>query len=520
MTSDSGIPRIDPGPGAPTPPIGIAGGAPDASTRTDAVAVGIPDAVLERLRAAGAAVSVEQGALAEAGRDWWPLAMTWATEGIVPARAGALVAPESAEQVPEILAVCNENRIPVTASAGRSGVLGGSVPLFGGVQLDLCGLAGIAGVDDTSLVVDVGAGTFGDRFEDELRDSHGLTCGHWPQSMVLSTVGGWLACRGAGQLSTRYGKIEDMVVGLDVALADGTTITTGGAPRQATGPDLNQLFVGSEGTLGVITSARLRVHPAPAATARGAWAFEGFPDGLDFCRRILRRGATPAVLRLYDGVESDRNYHLGTDRSVVLVLDEGDEILVEASLAVARDEARNLDGAPAERLDDSVLDHWIAKRNDVSQLEPLVEGGIVVDTMEVSGRWSVLPGAYRSAIDAMSAVPGCLAASAHASHSYGDGACLYFTFAGKVEGDDNSLEARAALHRAMWAAGQEATLAAGCAVSHHHGIGLHRGAWLRGAMGHSHDVLAALKTALDPNGILNPGKLGLPSPFGSADLPR
>src|SRR2546423_708440 len=108
-------------------------------------------------------------------------------------------------------------------------------------------------VDDTSLLVDVRPGTFGDLFEHQLRTDHGLTLGHWPQSMALSTVGGWLACRSAGQYSTRYGKIEDMVVGLEVALADGRLIRTGGgAPRAAMGPDLNQLFVGSEGTLGVI----------------------------------------------------------------------------------------------------------------------------------------------------------------------------------------------------------------------------------------------------------------------------
>ena len=114
-----------------------------------------------------------------------------------------------------------------------------------------------------------------------------------------------------------------MVVGLDVVLADGRTLTTGGAPRAAAGPDLTQLFVGSEGTLGVITGARLRVHPAPGAERRDAWSFGSFEDGLDACRRILRRGATPAVLRLYDDVEANRSYQTG-DRHVLLVYDEGD----------------------------------------------------------------------------------------------------------------------------------------------------------------------------------------------------
>src|SRR3546814_9186271 len=103
----------------------------------------------------------------------------------------------------------------------------------------------------------------------------------WPQSVALSTVGGWLACRSAGQLSTRYGKIEDMVLGLDVVLADGRRIQTGGAPRAAVGPDLNQIFVGSEGTLGIITGARLRLHTAPRRERRAAYTFDSFAAGLD-----------------------------------------------------------------------------------------------------------------------------------------------------------------------------------------------------------------------------------------------
>ena len=142
-------------------------------------------------------------------------------------------------------------------------------------------------------MLDVAPGTFGDHLEHQLRTEHGLTLGHWPQSVALSTVGGWLACRSAGQLSTRYGKIEDMVLGLDVALADGRQISTGGAPRAAVGPDLNQLFVGSEGTLGIITGARLRLHPAPRHERRAAYGFASFADGLDAMRRAPSSGAPP-----------------------------------------------------------------------------------------------------------------------------------------------------------------------------------------------------------------------------------
>ena len=505
------------GPASPTSPIPLAGGAPAAVARTAVPPVAVPDAVVERLGATGSTVSTDAATLAEASRDWWPLAMTWAVEGQVGGLASVVVQPSSPEQVAEVLAVCNEARVPVTAAAGRSGVLGGSVPIFGGVVLDLCGLVGIRSVDDTSLEADVLAGTFGDRFESALRKQHGLTCGHWPQSMTLSTVGGWLACRGAGQFSTRYGKIEDMVVGLDVALADGRTITTGGAPRQAAGPDLTQLFVGSEGTLGVITAARLRLHPAPSYFGRSAWAVPSFTDGLDFCRRVLRRGATPAVLRLYDGVESDRSYHVGTERNVVLILDEGDPAIVDAVMSVAAEEARTRSGEPAERLDDSLVDQWLLKRNDVSQLEPLIKGGLVVDTMEISGPWAALPGIYDAVVAAMLAVPGILAASAHCSHSYVDGACLYFTFGGDPA--ENTAESKAALHAAAWDAAQRAVLERGGSVSHHHGVGLHRGKYLAQALGGAHDVLQSIKDALDPNGVLNPGKLGLRSPFGIPDLP-
>ncbi|MFM7068151.1 MAG: FAD-binding oxidoreductase, partial [Actinomycetes bacterium] len=365
--------------------------------------------------------------------------------------------------------------------------------------------------------VDVLAGTFGDKFEAELRSTYGVTCGHWPQSMTLSTVGGWLACRGAGQMSTRYGKIEDMVVGLDVVLADGTQITTGGAPRQAAGPDLNQIFVGSEGTLGIITGARLRVHPAPTYERRGAWAFASVADGLDACRRILRRGGTPAVLRLYDGVESDRNYQVGTDKVVVLALDEGEPTVVDGTFAVVEDVM-----SAAERLDDSLVDHWLEKRNDVAALEGLISNGFVVDTMEVSGAWADLPGAYDAVVAAMLAVPGVMAASAHCSHSYLTGGCLYFTFGGRPQTDDGvepTADQKQALHTAIWDAGQRAALAHGMSLSHHHGVGLHRGQYLADALGGGFGVLTALKSALDPNGILNPGKLGLVSPFGSVEFP-
>lgn len=500
MTEPHDLPPV--GRGAPTPPIALAGDPAGVGARLGAARVPVPDAVLAEIQAI-CPVTTEAAARAEASRDWWPQAMIWALDGQVAALADAVASPTSAEQVAAVLAVCDRARVPVTAAGGRSGVCGASVPVHGGVVLDLCGLTGILDVDATSLVLDVAPGTFGDHLEHSLRTGHGLTLGHWPQSVALSTVGGWLACRSAGQLSTRYGKIEDLVLGLDVVLADGRTISTGGSPRAAVGPDLTQLFVGSEGTLGIITGARLRLHPVPRHERRAAYRFASFEDGLDAMRRIVQRGATPAVLRLYDPTEADRTYHTG-DQALLLVLDEGDPAIVEVTMELVAEVG--LDGH-AE--DVAHVGHWLEHRNDVGALEALIRRGYVVDTMEVAGRWRDLPAIHRETVAALGSVTGTVAASAHQSHTYPEGGCLYFTFAGSVDAGD-----RDRYYREAWEAGTRAALLAGGGLSHHHGVGLNRNRFVAEALGPAVEVLRAAKAALDPNGILNPGKLGLPSPFG------
>ncbi len=498
----------------PTPVTPVDTGGGTVVDRLGGPRVEVDEGMRRRLADICDTVSADEEERADAARDWWPLAIAWAAAGQVPARPAVVARPTDTAQVAAVLAVCDEARVPVTAAGGRSGVCGGSVPLFGGVALDLCSLSGFGEIDRDSLVADVRAGTFGPDVEKGLR-AHGLTLGHWPQSMDLSTVGGWLACRGAGQYSNRYGKIEDMVTGLEVVLADGRVVRTGGnGPRAATGPDLTQLFVGSEGTLGVITEGRFRIHPVPEAEGRRAFGFATFAEGLDACRRILRRGCAPAVLRLYDESESGRSFDR-PDTNVLVVLDEADPHLLEATLAVVDDECAN--GSP---LDTGLVDRWLEHRNDVSALAPLWRSGIVVDTAEVSARWRVLPELYRGVLDALHRVEGTIVASSHQSHAYTDGACLYFTFAGRPAGDGSEPGATAArYYRRAWDEVTRATLAAGGAISHHHGIGLNRGRFLADALGEGFGVLTALKGALDPHGILNPGKLGLESPFGPVPWP-
>ena len=457
--------------------------------------------VLDRLGAA-APTTTDESATAEASRDWWPLAMHWALDGQVPRRAAAVCRPTTVEQVTEIVSICAAAGVPLTVAGGRSGVCGASVPACGGIVVDLTALAGVVAVDETSGIVEVLAGTFGPDLEAELA-VHGLTVGHFPQSFDIATVGGWVACRGAGQYSTRYGKIDEMVAGLEVVLADGSVIRTGGAPAAATGPDLGRLFLGAEGTLGIVTRAWLRTHPLPPAQGRGAYAFASFADGIDACRRILRRGATPAVLRLYDEVESQRGHDGdGTDH-VLLVLDEGDPAIVEATMAVVADEC-----AAARPADVGLVERWLAHRNDTNALQALTRKGYVVDTLEIAAPWSKLVDVFDATRAALRAVAHARPASCHLSHSYVDGACLYFTFAAAPP--PNEVEST---YVALWDAGQRAVLAAGGNLSHHHGIGLNRSRFMGEALGGGLAVLQAVKDALDPGGILNPGKLGLRHPF-------
>ena len=494
-------------------PLPLDAASADAATRFPAETA-VDPAVVDHLRAACPSVSSSAADRVEAGRDWWPLSTWWAVEAMAPALPAVVCRPETAEEISAVLRICREAAVPVTPFAGASGVCGGSIPVHGGVSLDLTGLAGIVALEPEDLRVEVRAGTFGPDLESELRAA-GLTLGHWPQSIELSTVGGWLACRGAGQYSTRYGKIEDMVAGLEVVLPDGRIIRTGGAgPRAATGPDLTQLFVGSEGTLGVITSTTLRVHPAPPAERRAAYGLASFESGLDVCRAVLRRGATPAVLRLYDPAESARNFDVA-DRAALIVVDEGDPRLIDATMAVVDSEAQAAGGTD---LGESLAGRWLERRNHIPSVADLVRGGLVVDTVEIAAPWSSLSAIYRDAIGAISSIDGTIAASAHQSHAYIDGACLYFTFAGRPTAPGRA--AAEEYYRWAFDAVTAATIAHRGSISHHHGIGLNRARYLVGHLGPAFSVLQSVKDALDPAGILNPGKLGLADHFGVLrDLP-
>jgi alkyldihydroxyacetonephosphate synthase len=435
--------------------------------------------------------------------------MHWSLNAQTARRADVICRPTTTKHISDIVALCSTNSVPITVSGGRSGVCGAAIPLFGGVVIDTTSLAGVISVDEISGLVEVLPGTFGPDLENTLRQKHGLSVGHFPQSFEISTVGGWIGSRGAGQFSTRYGKIDDMVAGLEVVLADGSVILTGTEPAGAAGPSLTSLFIGSEGSFGIISKVWLRAHPIAPTERRAAYMFGSFADAVEAMRLAIRSGATPAVLRLYDERESKRAHGGDGTQCALLVLDEGETVLIDAMMKVVDNAciANN-----AQSADVALVEHWMNHRNDTSGLQALSKKGFVIDTMEVAVCWSKVNQVAETVKKTIMTVTGARSASCHISHSYIDGACIYFTFV--AEPASNTLEAIEIAYEAIWSAAQNSALDAGANLSHHHGVGINRAKFMKRALGPAHDVLAAIKHALDPKDILNPGKLGFASSRG------
>lgn len=435
-------------------------------------------------------------------RDYWPMGTLWFLEGKAPALPDLVVWPGSTAEVAAVLALANERGVPVTPYGEGSGALGGAIPLRGGIVLDMKRMNRLKHLDRDNLLVTVESGLNGALYEEYLH-RQGFTGGHIPQSIRCSTVGGWLACRAAGQFSTRYGKIEDMVASLEAVLPDGTVFHGRSVPRTSTGPRLDHLFLGSEGTLGVITEAVLRIWPLPEKQARISYTFETLELALAMIRRVIHSGARPAVVRLYDYAETGHHFPETKEaegRCMVVLISEGHGAIVDAEEKIIDSFAREHGGIACG---EGPVEHWQERRFNISLASKLFRQGAVVDTVEVTTNWHNAAAMYQSMQEALLKVEGTALASGHYSHVYPDGAALYLTLCGFPPGD------KADYFRQLWTAAMESCLALGGAISHHHGIGLHRGLWMDREHGAGLDVLRRIKKALDPGGIMNPGKLGL-----------
>lgn len=459
--------------------------------------------VLAALRAALGDRVVTDGVTLDAHRhDYWALAQLRDLLGNEAPRPRAVVLAESTAEVADTLRVCRSHRTPVIPFGGASGVCGAIEAHSDAIVLSTRRMDGLVRLSDENLTATFRAGTLGIDAENRVRED-GLTIGHWPQSVELSTVGGWVATRASGQYSTGYGSIEDLVLGLEVVLPDGRVIRTRETPRAAAGPDLRQIFMGSEGTLGVVTEVTFSLRPLPAASIGQAWHFGTFADGIEVIRRTMRAGWRPPVVRMYDANEAQRSFAqwCPPGRHLLLLLHEGPVSVVRVEIDAV---AALCAAGGGQGTDSSAVDHWLAERNIVPSFRGLNEQGLVVDTIEVASTWDRVVPLYEAVTQSVREIPGVLLSSAHSSHSYRSGTNLYFTFAAHVDQRERMPE----VYRACWDRTMRACVDLGAGIAHHHGIGRVRRDWLIDEIGEGGvDLLRTLKRALDPDWLLNPGAL-------------
>ena len=419
----------------------------------------------------------------------------------------AVVYPGSHDDVQALLSVCSEHRLVVVPYAGGTSVVGGLAPQGTAfIAVDLRRLDRLVEVDEISRTATIEAGVRGTAAEALLAE-RGYTLGHFPQSYEGASIGGYAATRSSGQSSAGYGRFDQMVVGLTMATPRGT-IRLGRAPMSAAGPDLRQLVLGSEGTLGIITSVVVRIRPRPVERSFEGWRFETFDQGLTAIRRLAQDGPLPTVLRLSDEAETAINLAdpdvLGGGSGGVLAIVgfEGEHTEVRRT-----EVAGVLAKAGGEPLGEGPGETWRQGRYRAPYLrDPLLDEGALVETLETAGFWSTLPALKAQVTEALTTAlaqqgtpPIVLC---HVSHVYETGASLYFTVL-CAQTDDPITQWRQAK-----TAANAAIAAAGATITHHHGVGTdHRDVYAAEVGPLAVEALQAVKRVLDPNGILNPGIL-------------
>ena len=425
----------------------------------------------------------------------------------------AVASPESSEDLERVLAWADSAGLAVIPFGGGSSVVGGINPEGleerpGVVTVDLQKMKRVLDISERERVVEAEAGILGPDLDLALRP-HKFVVRHMPQSYQHSTLGGWVATRGAGHNSTLHTKIEDRVQAIQGMLADGTRFATRPLPATSVAVDPRSYWIGSEGALGFITSVRLRVYSSPLHRAFRALAFPDFESALEATRLIAQSDLYPVQVRVLDPAEYENTMILsgrqGTRQALMILADESAWPVVEDRLRLLTDIAREAGGRVDEEAS-RVLRDWIRFFfRQPYMRDHLLDWGIVADTFETSIPWSRVPDFYhevRTATqEAMSRVCGDGRVGCRVTHAYPDGPCLYFSFYGP--GRHGSLVSQ---WRDIRAAGSEAIIAGGGTISHHHAMGRDHKPWARREYPEIHRrAIRALKAELDPKGLMNPG---------------
>ena len=426
--------------------------------------------------------------------------------------------PSSDDQVHALLQWCALSDVAVVPFGGGTSVVGGLDPDSGdhraALSVDLRRFDELISIDTVSGQATLGAGVTGPAAE-RLLAEHGFTLGHFPQSFQFATIGGFAATRSSGQASAGYGRFDDMVTGLRVVTPAGT-IDLGGAPKTAAGPDLRQLFLGSEGTFGIITRVIVRIRRIPAADIGEAWYFPDFSSGAEALRSVAQQGGGPTVMRLSDEAETGVNLARPAE---IGAGDQGDApsggCLAITTFEGTDDVAgarRDLTAALFSRAGGTSMgsepaNAWAHGRFNAPYLrDALLAIGVGCETLETATTWAGLA-------DTKAAVTAALTTAieesgspalvlCHISHTYPTGASLYFTVVYRASDDPIGQWMRAKT------AASQAMIDSGATITHHHAVGADHRPWLTDEVGEvGVRVLRAVKSALDPTGILNPGKL-------------
>ncbi|HEV2256923.1 MAG TPA: FAD-binding oxidoreductase [Streptosporangiaceae bacterium] len=431
-------------------------------------------------------------------------------DGPIPA---AIVYPGSTADVAAVLRFADQNLVNVVPRTGRTATEGGlETVVDDSVVVDGSRMNAITSIDPVDMMATVQCGVGLADLEDVLQ-ARGLTTGHSPQSKPLAQLGGLVATRSIGQFSTLYGGIEDMVVGLEAVFPGGQVTRIKNVPRRAAGPDIRHVIIGSEGALCFITEVTVKLFRyRPENNRYFGFLVAGFADGIDALRELITAGYRPSVCRVYSPEDARQHFaDFYQGRNVVVFVAEGPKGIVEATAEAIED---LFAGRPHQRVESGRIQHWFENLNwGQDQID--AEKAVMLSraqlgyTTEVSVNWSQVSGLFDAV---MARIRGefpraadLTMLGAHSSHSYQTGTNLYFVYDYMI--NCSPREEIEVYHKPLNAIIVEEALRLGGSMVHHHGVGKYRTPWVKEEHGSAYYLLATLKHALDPHGVMNAGTI-------------